>query len=463
MTGCARPARTAGHSDRTFQLNSFGLSPFDAAAIVVVLTALFSTINARFVRLPPAIGLTILGALASAAIILVSRFVPGLRLHHFAQSFVDGLDFKTTLLDGMLSFLLFAGAFHIDWKDMREGRWAILALASFGTVLSTLLVGFGLKLLLLVVGPDMPLVWCLVFGALISPTDPVAVIAILKDAWLPPAIQATIATESLFNDGVGVVLFTIIFAAASGQRDLTVVGTMRLFALEAGGGILFGAIVGAIAFYLMRSVADLVAEVLITLAVVMGGYAAAQALGVSGPVAMAVAGLIMGNQGVKYALSARSKDYVVTFWLLVDEVLNAVLFLLIGLEAIAVWRENRIMLIALAVIPIVLAARFASVGGPLMVLYRISGLGRGSLPILVWGGLRGGISIALALSIPKGPNQELILAATYAVVFFSVLVQGSTIGRLARRYKPEEDGARALEAAAPSAPHVIEVIRGVQM
>ena len=452
MTGCARPARTAGHSDRTFQLNSFGLSPFDAAAIVVVLTALFSTINARFVRLPPAIGLTILGALASAAIILVSRFVPGLRLHHFAQSFVDGLDFKTTLLDGMLSFLLFAGAFHIDWKDMREGRWAILALASFGTVLSTLLVGFGLKLLLLVVGPDMPLVWCLVFGALISPTDPVAVIAILKDAWLPPAIQATIATESLFNDGVGVVLFTIIFAAASGQRDLTVVGTMRLFALEAGGGILFGAIVGAIAFYLMRSVADLVAEVLITLAVVMGGYAAAQALGVSGPVAMAVAGLIMGNQGVKYALSARSKDYVVTFWLLVDEVLNAVLFLLIGLEAIAVWRENRIMLIALAVIPIVLAARFASVGGPLMVLYRISGLGRGSLPILVWGGLRGGISIALALSIPKGPNQELILAATYAVVFFSVLVQGSTIGRLARRYKPEEDGARALEAAAPSAP-----------
>lgn len=335
---------------------------------------------------------------------------------------------------------------------MREGRWAILALASFGTVLSTLLVGFGLKLLLLVVGPDMPLVWCLVFGALISPTDPVAVIAILKDAWLPPAIQATIATESLFNDGVGVVLFTIIFAAASGQRDLTVVGTMRLFALEAGGGILFGAIVGAIAFYLMRSVADLVAEVLITLAVVMGGYAAAQALGVSGPVAMAVAGLIMGNQGVKYALSARSKDYVVTFWLLVDEVLNAVLFLLIGLEAIAVWRENRIMLIALAVIPIVLAARFASVGGPLMVLYRISGLGRGSLPILVWGGLRGGISIALALSIPKGPNQELILAATYAVVFFSVLVQGSTIGRLARRYKPEEDGARALEAAAPSAP-----------
>ncbi len=414
------------------------LSPFDAAAIVVVLTALFATINARFLRLPPAIGLTMLGALASATIILVSRLVPGLHLHRFAKSFVDGLDFKTTLLDGMLSFLLFAGAFHIDWRDMREGRWAILALASFGTVFSTLLVGLGLKGLLLVVGHDMPFVWCLVFGALISPTDPVAVIAILKDAWLPPSIQATIATESLFNDGVGVVVFTIVFAAATGQQEMTLAAASKLFALEAGGGIVFGAIIGAIAFWLMRGIADLVAEVLITLAVVMGGYAAAQAMGISGPVAMAVAGLIMGNQGVKYALSERARDYVVNFWLLIDEILNAVLFLLVGLEAIAVWRENEIMLVALAAVPIVLLARFISVGGPLLLLYRISSLGRGAVPILVWGGLRGGISIALALSIPNGPYQELILAATYAVVFFSVLVQGSTIGRLARRYKPDE-------------------------
>ena len=415
------------------------LSPFDAAAIVVVLTALFATINARFIKLPPAIGLTILGALASAAIVVASRLAPGLQLHRFAKSFVDQLDFKTTLLDGMLSFLLFAGAFHIDWRDMREGRWAILALATFGTLLSTLLVGCGLKGLLLVVGHDMPLVWCLVFGALISPTDPVAVIAILKDAWLPPSIQATIATESLFNDGVGVVVFTIVFAAATGQQEMTLGTAARLFALEAGGGIAFGAIVGGIAFWLMRGIADLVAEVLITLAVVMGGYAAAQAMGVSGPVAMAVAGLIMGNQGVKYALSERSRDYVVSFWLLVDEILNAVLFLLVGLEAIVVWRETAIMLVALAVVPIVLVARLVSVGGPLLVLYRISSLGRGAVPILVWGGLRGGISIALALSIPKGPNQELILAATYAVVFFSVLVQGSTIGRLAQRYKPDDE------------------------
>jgi CPA1 family monovalent cation:H+ antiporter len=418
-------------------LTDFDLSPLDAAAVIIVLTAVFSAINARFLKLPQTIGLTIMGALASAAIIVASRLFPGLHIHHFAKSFVDRLDFKSTLLDGMLSFLLFAGAFQIDLHDMRDGRWPILALATVGTVLSTLIVAVGLKALLLVVGPDLPMIWCLVFGALISPTDPVAVIAILKDAWLPPPIQATVAAESLFNDGVGVVVFTIVFAAAVGQSDLTLGKAAQLFALEAGGGVLFGAAIGAIAFYVMRSISDYVAEVLITLAVVMGGYALAQPLHVSGPVAMAVAGLIMGNQGVRYAMSESAKDYVVKFWQVIDEILNSVLFLLVGLEAIAVWHENRIMLIALATIPIVLAARLLSVGLPLWILTRVHTLGQGSLPILVWGGLRGGISIALALSIPPGPYQELILAATYAVVVFSVLVQGSTIGRLARRYRPE--------------------------
>ncbi len=420
-------------------LSGFDLAPFDAAAIVVVLTALFSTINARFIKLPSAIGLTMLGAVTSALIIAVSRVAPGLPIHHLAKAFVDGLDFKSTLLDGMLSFLLFAGAFQIDWNDMRDGRWAILALASFGTVLSTLLIGIGLKGLLLLTGPDLPLLWCLVFGALISPTDPVAVIAILKEAWLPPSIQATVATESLFNDGVGVVVFTILFAAASGQSALTVGKAAQLFATQAGGGLLVGAIVGATAFVIMKGMSDYVAEVLVTLAVVMGGYALAKALHVSGPVAMALAGLIIGNQGVQYAISDSAKDYVVKFWEVVDEILNSVLFLLIGLEAIVVWHESRIMIIALATIPIVLLARLISVGAPLLVLYRIHNLGRGTLSILWWGGLRGGISIALALSLPAGPYQELILASTYAVVFFSVLVQGSTIGRLARGYTPDED------------------------
>lgn len=407
-----------------------------------MLTAVFATFNARFLRLPQTIGLTIMGALLSMAVIAVSRLLPGLHIHDWAKTFVDGLDFKTTLLDGMLSFLLFAGAFQIDLADMRGGRLAILALATFGTLLSTALVGFGLKAILIVLGgPAVPLAWCLVFGALISPTDPVAVIAILKHACLPKTIQATVAAESLFNDGIGVVVFTILLAAAKGQSDLGLGEAARLFVQEAGGGVLFGGLAGGIAFLAMRGIADDIAEVLITLAVVMGGYAGAQAIHVSGPVAMAVAGLIMGNQGVRYALSEAARDHVVKFWEVIDEILNAILFLLIGLEAVAVWHESRTMLFALAAIPLVLLARLISVGAPLLVLHRIQDLGPAALPVLWWGGLRGGISIALALAIPEGPNQELILAATYAVVFFSVLVQGATIGRLARRYRPTEDAA----------------------
>ncbi len=403
--------------------------------MVIVLAAVFSYLNARFVKLPRTIGLTIMGAVLSAVVIVVGRLFPALGLIHAARGFIAGLDFRATLLDGMLSFLLFAGAFQIDMKDMRDGSWAILILSSISTILSTVIVGLGLELVLDLTGADLPLLWCLVFGALISPTDPVAVVAILRKAVMPPTIQATVAAESLFNDGVGVVLFSILFAAAQGGGAITLLGAGGLFAVEAGGGIAFGVVTGALAFYALRGVDDYVVEVLITLAVVMGGYAVAQAAHVSGPVAMAVAGLIMGNHGVNLALSAVSRDHVVKFWELIDEILNSVLFLLIGLEALAVWREGWIMLVATAAIPIVLVARLVSVAVPLALLHPVQSLGRGALPILWWGGLRGGVSIALALSIPTGPYQELILASTYAVVFFSVLAQGSTIGRVAARYR----------------------------
>ena len=421
-------------------------SSFDAAAIVVVLTALFSTLNARFTKLPQTIGLTVMGAILSAVVIVASKLLPGLHIRHGARVFVDALDFKRTLLEGMLSLLLFAGAFQIDLHDMRRGLWPILVLAVVGTVLSTVIVGFGLRGLVLLTGHDLSLEWCLVFGALISPTDPVAVIAILKDAWLPPTIQATVASESLFNDGVGVVLFTILIEGASGAGPFQPGRALQLFAVEAGGGILFGLGVGWIAVISMRVTQDYVVEVLVTLAAAMGGYAAAQAMGVSGPVAMAVAGLIVGNQGFATALSEMGQDYVVKFWQVVDEILNSVLFLLVGLEAVAIWRDNATMLVAAAVIPIVLAARLVSVGLPLLLLRPLQSLGRAAVPILWWGGLRGGISIALALSISRDnlgkDGRELILAATYAVVFFSVLVQGSTIGRLARRFKPDEETAQ---------------------
>ena len=326
---------------------------------------------------------------------------------------------------------------------MRQGRWPILVLAVVGTVLSTLIVGIGLHAVLKVTGNELSFAWCLVFGALISPTDPVAVLAILKDAYLPPAIQATVASESLFNDGVGVVLFTILIGVASGNAAFQAGEALRLFTVEAGGGVLFGFGIGWLAFAALRVTDDYAVEVLVTLAAAMGGYAAAQAIGVSGPVAMAVAGLIVGNHGFADALGEMGQDYVVKFWQVVDEILNAVLFLLIGLEAVAIWRDNATMLVAASTIPIVLVARLVSVGLPLLLIRRIQSLGRAAVPILWWGGLRGGVSIALALSIPRealgAAAHELILAATYASVFFSVLVQGSTIGRLARRFRLDDD------------------------
>ncbi len=407
-----------------------------------MLAALFTTLNARFVGLPQTIGLTAAGAVLSALAIGASKLAPSLHIDQWARAFIDGLDFRTTLLDGMLSFLLFAGALQIDLGAARDGRWPILALAVAGTALSTVLVGGGVALLLHLAGDPLPLAWCFLFGALISPTDPVAVIAILKDARMPPAIQATVASESLFNDGVGVAVFTVVLALATGQSDATVAGAARLFAVEAVGGLAFGVAVGALAFVALRATTDFVAEVLVTLAAAMGGYALAQAIHVSGPVAMAAAGIIVGNQGFAYGLGAAGQDYVVKFWLVIDEILNAVLFLLVGLEAIAVWQADRLMLLAPAAIPIVLAARYCSVGLPLLLLRRIRNLGRAAIPILWWGGLRGGLSIAMALSLPQGREQELVLAMTYAVVLFSVLVQGSTIGRFVRRFRPEEVDAR---------------------
>lgn len=413
-------------------------SSFDAAAIIVVLTAVLSFINSKYIKLPQTIGLTIMGALLSALIIMTGRSFPELGLIHVTRGFVDKLDFRSTLLDGMLSFLLFAGAFQINLRDMREGRWTILILSSIGTILSTIITGFGLKLFLTLLGAQIPLVWCLVFGALISPTDPVAVIAILRGAALPKTIQATIAAESLFNDGAGVVLFSILYSTATGEGDITLTQAGAQFVIQAGGGVAFGIVIGAIAFYALRGIDDYGVELLITLATVMGGYAVAQAAGVSGPVAMAIAGLITGNHGMRLALSDVSKDYVAKFWEIVDEILNAVLFLLIGLQAISVWNESRTMLVAAAAIPIVLFARLISVALPLALLHPIQSIGKGALPMLWWGGLRGGVSIALALSIPAGPYRELLLASTYATVFFSVLVQGATIGKLAARYRVDE-------------------------
>ncbi len=411
-------------------MNQQGLSPFDAAAVLIVLAAALGYLNHRLFKLPSSVGLTIMGAVASLLVIAFDAMMPGSTLAPTVEGFLTGIDFHETLMEGMLSFLLFAGALHVDWIEMRKGRWPILILSTIGVLLSTTIVGFGFMLLTNAMGVSVPLIWCVVFGALISPTDPVAVMAVLKRAAVPPTLQATVAGESLFNDGVGVVLFAILLSIALGTEPFSLAHATTDFLQEAGGGILLGLAIGWVAFRAMRSIDDYNVEVMISLAVVMGGYSLAHFIHVSGPVAMAVAGLVIGNAAVAYAMSDVTRDYLLKFWALIDEILNAVLFLLIGLEVIAIAGDPRLLLLGLIAIPLVMVARTLAVGAPLLAMRPILNMGKLALPTLVWGGLRGGISVALALSLPEGPLRTIILAATYVIVLFSVIVQGGSVGWL---------------------------------
>lgn len=414
-------------------IGGLALTPFDAAAILIVLAAGLGYLNFRFLKLPSSIGLTIMGAIASLIVVGLDRVFPGAGLGHDVVQFIAGIDFQTTLMDGMLSFLLFAGALHVDWQEMARGRWPILVLSTVGVVLSTLLVGGGFLILSRIVGFELPAIWCFVFGALISPTDPVSVMSVLKRADVSPALEATVAGESLFNDGVGVVVFSILLASAVSGTPFSISHGAELFAVEAGGGILLGLAIGWVAFRAMRSIDDYKVEVMISLAVVMGGYAIARPLHASGPVAMAVAGLIIGNAGVAHAMSDMTRDYLHKFWDLIDDILNTVLFLLIGLEVVTIPGDLRLLVLGAAAIPLALAARSLSVILPLRVIRPTHRYGLVAPVTLIWGGLRGGISIALALGLPDGPARSVILAATYVVVLFSVIVQGGTIKRVLER------------------------------
>ncbi len=414
------------------------LAPFDVASILILLAAVLGYANHRIFRLPSSVGMTLMGAVAALAIIGIGALFPAWGLTPLVERFLVNIDFHAALMEGMLSFLLFAGALHVDWQEMRANRAAIFALATLGVVLSTAIIGVGTWWIAGLVGLSIPLAWALVFGALISPTDPVAVMAILKRAAVPPSLQATVAGESLFNDGIGVVVFVILLGVASGQAEFTWSHAASDFAREALGGAAFGALIGWIAFRAMRSIDEYTVEVTISLAVVMAGYSLAHALHVSGPVAMAVAGLLIGNAGVEQAMSDVTRDYLIKFWVLIDEVLNAVLFLLIGLEVILVSLQPGLLLFGLLTLPLALFARWLSVSAPLVLLRKVINLGPMAVPTLVWGGLRGGISIALALSLPSGPYRAPIVAATFVIVLFAVILQGGTIGGLISRLSRRE-------------------------
>jgi len=409
------------------------LSAFDAAAILIVLAAVLGYLNHRLFKLPASVGLTLMGALASLVVIAMDRIMPSEHLSEMVVGFLASIDFQTTLMDGMLSFLLFAGALHVDWTEMRRARLPIFVLSTVGVLLSTAIVGGGFWAISNALGVAAPLLWCMVFGALISPTDPVAVMAVLQRSAVPPTLRAVVAGESLFNDGVGVVVFTIVLGAALGTESFTLGHAASVFLKEAGGGIVLGLVIGWIAFRAMRSIDEYSVEVMISLAVVMGGYSLSHWIHVSGPVAMAVAGLIIGNHGVAHAMSDVTRDYLIKFWALIDEILNAVLFLLIGLEIIAIAPDVRVLVLGALCVLLVVVARLLSVALPLALMRPVFTLGALGTPTLVWGGLRGGISIALALSLPDSPVRTTILAATYVVVLFAVIVQGGTVGLLIKR------------------------------
>ena len=422
------PAVEAAHDGYT-------ASPFDIAAILVVASAVFGTMNHHLLKLPHVIGLTVMGALLALGLMVVGHFVPGITLDNWVSGLLTRIDFSDTLLQGMLSFLLFAGALHVDLDRLRRGWIPVMLLSTVGVLLSTALVGAAMWGVGALIGLTIAPIWYFVFGALISPTDPVSVLGVLKEEAVPPGLQAAVAGESLFNDGVGIVVFVILLDAAVTGADFSLGEGARLFALEAGGGVLLGLVTGWIGFKALASMDEYALEVLITLALVMGGYALAMHWHLSGPLAMAVAGLWIGNQGVTEAMSETTEDYVIKFWELIDELLNSVLFLLIGLELIAVTPGLPHLELALAAIPIVLIARGLAVTATTQIVpgTRLSDKGAGR--ILWWGGLRGGISVALALSLPAGEVRELVLAATFAAVLFSVLVQRATIGKLIERLK----------------------------
>ncbi len=409
------------------------VSLFSLAALLITLSALFSYVNKRAFGLPSTIGVLVI-ALAFSLGMIALRAV-GLIGDEWTSWYLE-IEFGPTLLHGMLGFLLFAGALHVNLDDLLEQKWVIILLATLGTGISTLLVGAVSWLAFDALGFGLSFLYCLLFGALISPTDPIAVLAVLKQARVPRSLEMKIAGESLLNDGIGVVIFLVLLGIAADGHDQTPAAIGALFAQEAGGGILLGIGMGYLAYRMLRSVDDYEVEVLITLAIVTGGYSLASALHLSGPLAMVSAGLLIGNQGRTLGMSERTREHLDNFWELGDSVLNAVLFLMIGLEVLVIRFEVPTLAAGLVAIPLVLAARLLAVALLVALLRLRRRFSPHVVTMLTWGGIRGGISVALALSLPAGPEREGILAVTYCVVAFSIIGQGLSIGPVVRRLYP---------------------------
>lgn len=401
---------------------------FQILAIILTLTALGAYLNHKFVKLPSSIGHMAFALVVSFAVVVLSEFSI-LNLKEVAD-IITQIDFSAVLLHGMLSVLLFAGALHINWNDLKDAKTPVVVLATLGVVIATFVTGtlawWGANMM----GINLPYMYALLFGALISPTDPIAVLSILKTAGASQSLYAKTGGESLFNDGVGVVVFMVILTMIASPNDISFFNITKLFAWETLGGACLGGALGWITYCMLRSINEYQTEVLLTLALVVGGYAFAEYVHVSAPICMVVAGLIIGNHGRTHGMSDETREHIDVFWELLDEIFNAVLFLLVGLEIIVITVTGDVMWLGGIAIAAVLIGRLVSVGIPISVMRLWRPFNKGTIRALTWGGLRGGISIALALSLPLGPEKDIILPITYMVVLFSILVQGLTFRKV---------------------------------
>lgn len=398
---------------------------------LIVLASIFAYLNYRFLKLPSTIGIMVIAIVVSIFLVMFGETVLPRTFGHL-NKLMNSIDFTEVLMGAMLNFLLFAGGIHININDLKEQFRPVLIFSTAGVVISTFVVGFGMFYLLPFLGIQLPFIFCLLFGALISPTDPVAVLSILKQANVSKSLETKVAGESLFNDGMAVVVFTVVLQLAIGKEvDLGVESIGLLLMKEAGGGILLGVLLGWITSRLMREVDDYIISVLVTLSVVMGGYLVARQMHISGPLTMVAAGLFMGNFNVRFKMKSITQDYLIKFWELIDEILNAVLFLFIGFELLMIKDLKHFMVPGLLAIAVVLIARFISIWVPTKFMSLRTRFSPQTVKVLVWGGIRGGVSIALAMSIPKSEYSEIILSITYCVVVFSIIVQGLTIAKVA--------------------------------
>lgn len=410
------------------------MSTYQIISVIVFLAAVYAYVNDRWIKWPPTIGIMVLSLFSSIIIVILGNLVPAFSVQ--VLRIVSHIDFGQVLMKIMLSFLLFAGAIHIDAVKLRKEFWPVITLATVGVFISTFLISIMSYYLFRVFQLQIPYIHCLLLGALISPTDPIAVMAILKKTGIPASLELKIMGESLFNDGVGVVVFlTILEIASKPDGNFSPPDTILLFLKEACGGLLFGALMGYIAYFLLRSIDNYRVEVLITLAVVMCGYTLADDLHVSAPLAIIVTGIMVGTKGRAVALSPTSWDYLGKFWDLIDEIFNAILFLLIGLQMLIIKPHLTIMFIGCIMILVVLLARWFSVSLPVAVLRLKIRFEKNAVTILTWGGLRGGLSVAMALSLPQNMHRDELVLITYIVVIFSIIVQGLTIGKVAARAK----------------------------